>query len=159
VIYIKKNTILCRQADSKDIIAIYNILEPLIVGMKDTDSIKEMHRRKLKKYLTYGIKKGYAVVVEKDKEIKSCYLGSGNDIVYFASKEVDPKVSILLAYVVLCQLHNRYTNSNFIFLNEEHKNVFNFNSKIGKTVIVEDLKCIITVDTKNLLEKYYNKIF
>jgi hypothetical protein len=159
MIYIEKDNIVCRQAISKDLSTMYDILEPMVVRPTDTDSIKDMHRRKLKKYLSYGIKKGYAVIVEEDTDIKSCYLGSGNDIVSFASKEVNPKVSILLAYVVLCQLHNRYANSNFIFLNEEHKNVFNFNSKIGKTVIVEDLKCIITVDTKNLLEKYYNKIF
>lgn len=132
----------CRKATLRDLVSMYNFIVPLI-----TD---ETELKKTKKFLKYYVRYGYTCLVEQDNKLVGMYTGKDNTIHYIACKS-SPKAALLLFYVVLCGIHNKYEESKFI--------AFESNTQIFEKIRTPEGKaCIINTDGEGVvppLTKYY----
>lgn len=129
--YEQLGNLICRKAEIEDLTAMYTLIRPSIT--------KEYDLRRLKKFIKYYINLKEACVITLDTEIVGFYAGKGTFIHYLISKG-GPKAALLLLYVSLCGIHNRYLSSYF--------ESFDSNIKIFEKLRTPDGKaCILNKDT------------
>lgn len=148
----------CRTATLEDIEGMYEVLEPLVCDHTRFKYQLANQQRQLKNLLKFHIEKKDSMVVVKNEEIVGAYVGDGNFILYLANKRKDLKAMVLLMYNVLCVIHNKFRNSEFVPL--KHEDSYKYRqSMFGKTIIQEENgKSYINSFAKEKIEYLYNRI-
>lgn len=139
----------CRKAKYSDIPSMYTLIETLL---------PEEEKRKVTKFFKYYIKLNSSFVVEDGNEIVGLCSGKDNFVHYFVSKG-GPKSTLLLLYVVLCGVHNRYEDSRFKAFDSNIELFKKLRDRSGKACIIdnETNEGIVHPITKNHIEQLYRK--
>lgn len=147
----------CKFAANEDLGAIYNLLEPLVCDENGHQSLYEMNQRKLQKYLKYAIKTNQCIIVTKGNQITSAYAGDRDTIVYLGTKGTDVVSTALIMHTVLNRVHNRFTESTFMTVNDKQRKAWNVRA-LGEDAIEIDQFGIgtVKVEAKDKIELLYN---
>lgn len=150
--YEQLGNIVCRKATLDDLTEMYKIL----VNYSNND----IEARKLMKFLRYYIKNSLACVVTVNNLVVGVYAGKDNFIHYFSCKG-SVKAALLLTYVVLCGINNKYEDSKFIAF-DSNIDIF-YKLKVNKDIKVcsvdkSTMECVISYEVKRYIEKLYYRL-
>lgn len=149
MIYETLGDYVCRKADLSDLPKLYEFLSPFI-----TESSENRKLSKLLKFYTISYN---VIVVEYQGNIVGAITGRYNEIHHIGSTG-KPNSIILLLYVLLCGIHNKYEESEFKPFSE-NKNIFeNIRTPEGNACIINDEgKGIIPPSTKKYIEQLFRR--
>lgn len=141
---------ICRKATLKDIPNMYKLLEPHI----PTDE-----KSKIIKFFRYYIKSDSSYIIKDNDSIVGLCAGKGNFMHYFVS-EGGPKATLLLLYVILCGVHNRYEDSSFKLFDSNIELFKRLRDRSGKACIIDDetKEGIVCPVSKNHIEQLYRRL-
>lgn len=125
---------ICRYTTEDEIEAVYAVLEPLVCDESDADNVYSMTQRKLRKYLKYAIKTQQCLVVCRDGVVTSVYAGDRDTIMYMGTAGTDVVSTCLIMNTVLNKVHNRFTESKFLTVNEKQRRAWNV-SALGDVAV------------------------
>lgn len=150
MVYENIGSLICRKASYEDIPMMYDFILPYIKN-------EEYEVRRLHKLLKYYVKIGTACIVENNNNLVGLCTSRGQDIHHLACKG-GPKAALLLFYVVMCGLHNKYTNSSFISFESNKKLFEKIRTPEGKACIIDsDGNGTIPPSTKNYIEQLFRR--
>lgn len=149
----------CRSGTEADLQILYTMLEDKVYEDLEHQSMQDMYKRKLKKYLKYALEKGSIAIVEKQNTITGVYVGHTECITYLINFG-DIKSLALLLNTVLNGIENKHKESVFKVINKKQYDTWVNTKALGEKAVTIDEQGngIISLNAKEKIQYLYNTL-